>query len=134
MDPLTVLHLVTTVATGAYSFTSNAYMVFQAFKAIYDAPKHAQELRQEITLAFQLLESLKDVVTRPDFTTSESLENALEDFKSMLDELNDKMASVKTDRREQLKWPFTIKDTQEKLAKIGRYKETFNLALTTEIA
>ena len=45
MDPLTVLHLVTTVATGAYSFTSNAYMVFQAFKAINDAPKHAQELQ-----------------------------------------------------------------------------------------
>ena len=52
----------------------------------------------------------------------------------MLDEMNDRMKILETQKREQLRWPFTHVETQEKLSKIGRYKETFNLALTAELA
>ena len=134
MDPLAALHLVTTVAGVAYSVISHTYTIFQAIKTVKDAPKHAQELQKEIIFVASLLQQLEEIVTQPDFTASTALKEDLNDFKSMLDEMNDKMAIVKAQRLEQVKWPFTIKETQEKLSKLERYNATFKLALIVDIA
>ena len=64
------------------------------------------------------------------FTLSTSLKDSLLEFKSLLAEMNAKMEIVIAQKKEQMKWPFDNKETQEKLSKIGRYKQTFNLALT----
>ena len=48
--------------------------------------------------------------------------------------MNAKMEAVIAQKQEQIKWPFEIKETQDKLLKIGRNKEAFTLALTTGIA
>ncbi len=134
MDPFSALHLITIVAGEAYSFISKTYTIFQAVKAIKDAPKHAQGLLKEIISVSSLLQSLEEVVIPPHFTASTSLKDDLIDFKSMLNEMNARMAIVKTEKLEQVKWPFTMKETQDKLLKIERYKATFKLALTVEIA
>ena len=67
-------------------------------------------------------------------TLSTSLEADLLDLKSLLTKMNAKMEIVIAKKQEQMKWPFEIKETKEKLLKMGRYKETFNLALTAGIA
>jgi hypothetical protein len=70
----------------------------------------------------------------PTFTLCTLLEDDLIHCKTLLAEMNAKMEIVIAQKREQLKWPFDIKETQDKLLKMGRYKETFNLALTMGIA
>ena len=134
MDPITTLHLVTTVTSMACSFISNTGAIIQAVKAVKHAPKHAQELRKEINSVTNLLLALEEVVTQPHFIASSSLNDDLLDFKSMLDEMNAKMAIMKTEKLEQVKWPFNMKDTQDKLSKMERYKATFTMALTVDIA
>lgn len=101
MDPFTALHLVTAVASGAYSFISNAYIIFQKLKAIKDAPDRAQKLSKEIASVLELLESLKRVVTQPRFTTSASLTDDLN--KSLLDQMNARIAIMKPGTVEQMK-------------------------------
>jgi phage shock protein A len=127
LDPVSAFQLVNTAAGVACTFVSNAYMIFQAVKAVKGAPKLARELADEISSVAGQLPRLQEVLT-------ESLRNDLQEFKSMLDEMNDRMKILETQKREQLRWPFTYAETQEKLSKIGRYKETFNLALTVELA
>jgi hypothetical protein len=134
MDPVSALHLITTVAGVAYSFISKSYQILQAAKAIKDAPKHAQKLRKEMGSISQLLQSLEEVVTSPNFTASTSLNDDLLDFQSMLNEMNATLAIVETQKVEQVKWPFTVKDTKDKLLKMERYKAIFELALTVHIA
>jgi hypothetical protein len=134
MDPVSVLHLITTVAGVAYSFISKTYTIVQAAKAIKDAPKHAQELRKEMSSISQLLQSLEEVVRSPNFTASTSLKDDLLDFQSMLNEMNATLAILETQKIEQVKWPFTGKETKDKLLKMERYKATFELALTVDIA
>ena len=134
MDPITVLHLITTVAGVAYSFISKTYKILQDVKAIKNAPKHAKELSKEMGSISQLLQSLEEVVTSPNFTASRSLNDDLLDFQSMLNEMNATLAIVETQKVEQVKWPFTVKETKDKLLKMERYKATFELALTVDIA
>jgi hypothetical protein len=127
VDPITALHLVATVGSEAVSFIEKAYKVFQTIKSIKDAPKHARELVTEISSVASLIPQLQDVLT-------DSLEADLDTFKSMLVALNSKMRVLERQTPEQLKWPFTKSETQEKILKIGRYKETFNLAITAAMA
>jgi hypothetical protein len=134
MDPVSVLHLITTVAGVAYSVISKTYTILQVAKAIKDAPKDAQNLRREMTSISSLLQSLEEVVTSPNFTASTSLKDDLLDFQSMLNDMNATMAILETQRLEQVKWPFTVKETKDKLLKVERYKATFELALTVDIA
>jgi hypothetical protein len=134
MDPVSALHLITTVAGVAYSVISKTYTILQAAKAIKDAPKHAQEPRKEMASISSLLQSLEEVVTSPNFTASTSLKDDLLDFQSMLNEMNATMAIFETQKLEQVKWPFTVKETNDKLLKMERYKATFKLALTVDIA
>jgi hypothetical protein len=131
MDPLTI---VASAAHLAYTVISKTYAIYQTTKAIKNAPKEALALRSEIRSVSTMLCSLEEKARSPTFTLWTLLEEDLLNCKSLLAEMNAKMEIVIAQKREQMKWPFDIKETQDKLLQMGRYKQTFNLALNMGIA
>jgi hypothetical protein len=131
MDPLTI---VPSVARSAHAVILNTYTIYQTAKAIKNAPKEAWALRSEILSVSAVLLLLEEKAMSPTFTLSTLLKDDLLDCKTLLDEMRSKMERVIAQKREQMRWPFDIKETQDKLLKMGRYKGTFNLALTMGIA
>jgi hypothetical protein len=127
LDPITALQIVATVGGGAACFIEQAYKFFQAVKSIKDAPKHARQLVSELSAVASLIPQLQDVLT-------DSLNADLDTFNSMVIQMRSKMQVVGKYKTEQLKWPFTEAETEAKLREIGRYKETFGLALASAMA
>src|SRR5438046_781850 len=129
------LAIVTAAVQLAQTFRLSARTIYQTFNDVRNAPKHATELRNEISSVLNLLHLLEDqVVSSTMERISATLKDDILECKSLLVEMNAKMEIVIAQKKEQMKWPFDVKETQEKLLKIGRYKETFNLALTVGLA
>jgi len=119
MDPLSVI-------SAAFHFASAAYKIYAALKTIKNAPHEACDLGKEISATASLLQSLEEV---PEFLHNDVLE-----FKLMLDQMNDRIKVLETQKVQQIQWPFKHDETQNNLQKIEHYKATFNLALTAKTA
>ena len=137
MDPVTAIGLVAGVAQlagAARVIVSNMYLYFDAVK---DAPKHSQELRRELSIISDLLDSLDDVLassTTSSFTPPDSLKSAIPEFQAILDDMEARVTESQTKGLRRLKWPFTKDENERLLSKMQRYKSTFNLALNIKSA
>jgi hypothetical protein len=130
MDPITAVGLAAStdqLAGVARRIVSNLY---QYYEAVRDAPKSALELRAEMGAVCALLESLAATITEN--TASASLRDAVAEFENMLNDMNAKVDLSKTKGMQRLKWPFNKDENERLLSRIGRYKDTFNLALNIQ--
>lgn len=131
MDPVSAVGLVASAAQLA-EMAANVYLsLFKYFRAVKQAPKLSKELREEALLVNEVLEELKSALetidTQP--STTSGLNNAFDGMTKILNKLESEVKESEVMKR--LKWPFTEQENKEYLSKLGRYKGTFNLALTT---
>ena len=137
MDPVTVIGLVAGVAQlagAARVIVSNMYRYFDTVK---DAPKHSQELRNELSTISDLLDSLCDALdssTTSSFTPPDSLKSAIPEFQVILEDMKLRVTESQTKGLRRLKWPFTKDENERLLSRLQRYKATFNMALNIKSA
>jgi hypothetical protein len=134
MDPVTAIGLAASIAqleTLAKSILCDMYKYFEAVK---DAPKHSKELRQEMGVICDLLDSLEDVlaVHPAQSTTAARLKAAFQDFRAMLDTMKNRTSETQTKGLRRLKWPFTKEENERWIFKIERYKSVFGTALSIQ--
>jgi Fungal N-terminal domain of STAND proteins len=133
MDPTTALG----VAAAAVQFAEQAIKIsdclYQYFKSVKNAPAKSRELRQEALLLSDVLETLTDLFSDQNKLTI--LPNATK-YADMLTEFKETMAEMakKVELKKgklsfkRLTWPFNEKENERYLAKMERFKTSFQLA------
>jgi hypothetical protein len=134
MDPISVIGLAASVAQLAGIAKQTFSTVFQYLEDVKDAPERSRELRGELLTVTDLIQSLEEILNRSppksSFTPPPSLTSAIPEFKDMLETMQTRVTEAKTKGVKRLKWPFTKEQNERYLTRIGRYKDTFNLALS----
>jgi hypothetical protein len=138
MDPVTAIGLVASVVQLA-DLTRTVFLSFyQYYREVKTAPAQSRNLRDELQLVSELLDSLRTVVSAPAALSQAKinavpvlakLEQPMAQFESLLKELQTRVAAKRVVGIRRFKWPFSKKENQELLEEIGRYKETFTWAL-----
>jgi Fungal N-terminal domain of STAND proteins len=138
MDPITAVGLVASVAQLA-DLTRIVFLSFyQYYREVKNAPAQSKNLRDELQVISELLDSLKTVVSAPiapsqakitDEPVLRKLEQPIAQFERFLKELQTRVSAQRVVGIRRFKWPFSKKENQELLEEIGRYKETFTWAL-----
>jgi hypothetical protein len=136
MDPVTAVGLVASVAQLAGLAKDVILKLYEYGSDVKDAPQQASELRAELSILCDLIEWLKEALKKSPhtvFTPPDSLRNAVDDFSSMLIELQTKLLKDSSGLVGRLiKWPFTKKEMATYLLRLERYKSTFSAALHIE--
>lgn len=134
MDPITAVGLAASVAQLAGLAKQTFSTVFQYLEDVKGAPERSRELRRELLTVCDLIHSLDEVLnaSSPDsaFIPLDSLISTIPEFKDMLQHLQGRVTEAQTKGMRRLKWPFTKEQNDQYLARVTRYKDTFNLALT----
>lgn len=126
------------VAAAASQFTEQVLKIsdclYQYFKSVKQAPAKSRQLRQEALLFSDVLETLTDVFSAQN--KSSILPNALKyadmirGFSETMTEMSKKVEIKKGELSfRRLAWPFTEKENEDYLAKMERFKSSFQLAL-----
>ena len=134
MDPVSALG----VAAAALQFSEQAIIIsdslYQYYKSVKNAPAKSRELRVEALLLSDVLETLTDVFSTQ--STSSVLPKAgkyadmLKEFSETTAEMAEKVELKKGKLSfKRLQWPFTEKENEKYLAKLERFKSSFQLAL-----
>jgi hypothetical protein len=133
-DPITAIGLAASVVQLSDLAGRVFVRAFQFYRDVKDAPARSKELRDELQLVADLLDSLKEVCMVPDLQLPGQLDlgrlgQSLTQFDEFLTSIDQRITMERTRGLKRLKWPFSIEETQRLLESIGRYKETFNWAL-----
>lgn len=133
MDPVSIVGLAASTAQLAGLAKDTFTAIFKYVGEVKDAPKHARDLRNELLAVCDLVDSLDNALnvssTTSSFNPPASLASAIAEFRGILETIKDRITEVKTRGVRRLTWPFTKGQTEKHLTRIGRYKETFNMAL-----
>jgi hypothetical protein len=131
MDPVTAVGLASSVAQLSDMARSVVSNMWQYFQAVQDAPKRSQELRQEMCIICDILESLETTMINSRFpsTSSISIKNSIDGFQAVLNKMTARIAESQTRGLSRLKWPFTEGENKRLISAIERYKGSFSLAL-----
>ena len=140
MDPVSAVGLGVTIFKLGVATKNLISNMYEYYEAVRDAQKRSQELRQELSVICDLLFTLEEVVSSPtsldvDFPTTPALVDSIQELRTMVNQMNVRVAVPKTaglGRR--LKWPFSKAENDDRLDRIGRYKQTFTLALNIKNA
>lgn len=125
MDPVSIIGLSASLAQLAGLAKDIVVNMWRYFDAVKSAPKRSEELRQEVANISSLLDSLDEGSMEVIFTTG----TPLDEFLSMLKELHSRVSTPTAKGFGRWKWPFTQDENNRLLARIERYKVTFNMAL-----
>ena len=138
MDPVSIIGLAASVNQLAATAKSTFSVLFQYYGDFRDAPKRSRELRQELGTICDLLDSLDDGLTsqstNSSFTIPASLNLAIEEFQTMLENIKPRVKESQTKGVRRLKWPFTKDENDRYLSRMERYKATINVALNIKSA
>ena len=114
------------------------------YSEVRDAKTDIQRLREEITSLQTVLTKVADLANAPDVAELSTLgllnqpdgpvQQCLTELIKLAAKLNPGQGkdTMKQFGLRALKWPFISKDVDKAIKAIGRYKVTFNLALTTD--
>jgi hypothetical protein len=134
MDPATALGVAATAAQFAEQAIKVSDSLYQYFKSVKNAPAKSRELRQEALLLSDVLETLADLFSdqkkEPTVLPNASkYVDMLKEFKETIAEMAKKM-EIKKDKWsfKRLAWPFNEKENERYLAKMERFKSSFQLA------
>jgi len=134
MDPVSALSVAAAAAQFAEQVLIISERLYQFFKTVKNAPKLSRELRQEALLLSDTLENLRSVFTAPD--ASKALRKAspsadlLQGFEETIKQIAARVEIKEGEASwKRLVWPFTQKENEDYLAKLERFKSSFQLAL-----
>jgi hypothetical protein len=106
--------------------------MYQYYEAVRDAPKYSKELRQEMSVVCELIFTLEEVFSSASpetpFPASPSLLDSINEFKTMVNEMNARVTVPKSTGIRRLKWPFIKDENIDRLSRMVRYKASFSLA------
>ena len=127
MDPVSAVGLAASAAQLAGLAKDIVANMWRYFEAVKDAPKNAEQLRQEVGHLSTLLDRFDDKSLESLFTDKTPLDEFLEILKEL------RVAPRETKGSRRLKWPFTQDQNKRLLDRIERYKASFNLALNMKV-
>lgn len=135
MDPVTAIGFIASLdqlASVSANIVSNMY---RYYRAVMDAPKRSEELRQEIGAVSDILNMIVMVVSSSSaastFTVPTSFHASVTEMQATLAEMDKLVRPSATRGVKRLKWPFTKDENERLLSKLGRYKDI--LSATMEI-
>jgi hypothetical protein len=140
MDPITVVGLAASVAQLA-DLAGRVFMgLFGYYRQVKEAPTRSRELRDELQAVADLLDSLKSLFIQLTAVKEVGLkevgllrlEESVAHFETFLVDLENRTMQARTQGIYRLKWPFSKDENRRLIETIGRYKETFILALTMQ--
>ena len=130
MDPITAFGVVVNVA-------SLADVAFHVFKEILDyyhevksAPAKSRELQDELFAISNVARDMSALVCKTSVETHGVITNeSIGQFRELLKDIEAKIIVPKRSLNKRLKWPFTMKENEEYITRLERFKATFTLAL-----
>lgn len=131
-DPISIVGTVIAVGGVAREIVSS---LVSYFEAVRDAPKQSQELRHEMCSISNLLNSLHAALMSVGTgniisTVLVSVNESMSELRSLLSEMEARVAKPKTVGIAKLKWPFSEKENTRFISKIERYKANLLMALS----
>jgi hypothetical protein len=133
MDPVSIVGLAASAAQLAGLAKDTFTALFNYVREVTDAPKCARDLRNQLLAVCDLVDALDSALnmssTTSSFTPPASLSSAIHEFREILEALKARIAEAQARGIRRWKWPFTKQETEKYLTRIGRYKDTFNMAL-----
>ena len=133
MDPFSALGAAATIGALAGLAKDVVCNMYRYYEAVRDAPKRAQELRQEMGIMCELLDILEQVANGPEFKASgrlfATISVAIVAFKETLEEMSKLTSAANVKGTKRLKWPFSNEKNDKMLEKMQTYKTSFTLAL-----
>lgn len=135
MDPVSIVGLAASAAQLASLAKDTFTALFNYVREVKDAPKCGRDLRNELLAVCDLVDSLDNALnmsSTSSFTRPASLASAIPEFRGILETLKTRITEAQARGIRRLKWPFTKQETEKYLTRIGRYKDTFNMALNIQ--
>lgn len=131
IDPVTAIGLAASVADLAELALKLFLTLCQHYRSIRDAPAKSAELRAEVETILDLASTLKETVEQnpTKILLQQLLTRAVNELLTLLRELQKRVEPANVQGFQRLKWPFKESENDKYIAKIERYKNTFNLAL-----
>jgi len=118
IDPITAAKAAAVVAGLAVSLLS--YIA-----KVQDAPARAQQLRAQLRIVHQLAEYIEQLLNDKPQLPVTSLQQAMTEFRAILDELDQRTRAANTTGAKRFIWPFNENDTEKYLRDIEHYKTAF---------
>ena len=134
MDPFIPLGAVAS-ATQLASLTANIGLkLYRLLGNIKYAPQNSKELCDEISelssVINDLVDSLNSIEENSDIIIADIVSmDSLNKYQQFLKDVSFRFSVNKTDLKKRLKWPLSLKENEELIAKIERHKSQFTLAL-----
>lgn len=114
-----------TAAKSAAFIAVLALNVLGYIQKVKDAPERSQRLRAQLRTVVQLAEHIELLlVDKPQLPVA-SLQQAMNEFRTILDEMNHRIRATSTTGARRLLWPFNEAETDKQLSDIEHYKTTF---------
>jgi hypothetical protein len=131
MDPGTALGLVVNVA-GLADITFRVFTeIYEYFRAVKSAPTKSLELQHELFALFDIAHNMKNLLSKTSARDGNVIPNELvSQFRRVLEEMEGKIKLPEGNVKQRMKWPFTMKENLEYIARLERFKTTFTCALT----
>jgi hypothetical protein len=114
-----------TAAKAAALVAGLAVSVLTYLAKVQDAPARAQQLRAQLRIVHQLAEYIEQLLNDKPQLPVASLQQAMTEFRVILDELNSRTQAANATGLRRLKWPFDEADTNKYLSDIEHYKTAF---------
>ena len=111
--------------------------LYRYYRDILKAPKYSDDIRRELGVMLGVTTSLREAIKQDKSAmtaaSKSALENAVDDFDSLLREMEDRVAPKFIHGRRVLLWPFSMDENRHLLERIERYKNTFDLTLELKV-
>lgn len=136
MDPIGAIGLAASVEQLAALAATIFCTLYSYYEAVRDAPKHSEELRKEMGVVGDQLNSLVLMFDSSPTTTNvpQSLIECVVEFERTLKDMNERIKVCQTAGLRRLKWPFSKGENKDLLFKMERFKSIINTALNIQFA
>ena len=132
-DPNTILGAVAAAAQLADMTTMYCFRAYSYYRDIKEVPSKSKDLREEFSQLSSIIRDLAEVLTTVKTNNSEVgnviSPSSLEQYPDFLKDFVSRLKLNENDFKKRLKWPFSVKENEDYIAKIERHKMTFSLAL-----
>jgi len=114
-----------TAAKTAAVVAGLALNVLRYIHSVRNAPARSQQLRSQLGTVVQLAEYIEQLLNDKPQLPVTALQQALNEFRTILDELNHRTGEASTTGAKRYLWPFSEGETDKYLTDIEHYKTTF---------
>jgi hypothetical protein len=114
-----------TAAKTAAIVAGLALNVLNYIQNVREAPARSQQLRAQLRTVVQLAEYIEQLLNDKPQLPVASLQQAMDEFRVILDELIHRVRAASTTGARRFLWPFSESETDKYLTDIEHYKTTF---------